>query len=347
MQYYTAPGVDIKCDGVPLSQGVTKMVADVTIESRVHLPGSFALKFVDSSLAIIDGSNGDLCEGSRLEIALGYNKEFRKLITGEISAVLADLSTQGIFARVTGYDMLHRLSRGTNYRLFEHGNGDVLSDSSIAQTLLSEAGLKPTVEDTAERKVPRVQDNRSDLDFLTILASLNNYYLYSDDDRAFFTSTPPNRGELTLTWGKNIRTFYPRLSLNGRVNTVEVRGRDVSLDENFVETVDRPRGDLLFLSSAGRSMMERGSGNRSVLNLHDALITCANDAKQFISDTLRNRQALVTATGSCAGNAELLAGTKLEIENTGRFSGNYFVTRAVHRFNNNGYTTEFEARMAM
>lgn len=347
MQDYTAPGVEIKCNGVPLAQDVAKKVSEVMVESRTHLPGSFALKLVDDSLTFVDRANGSLSEGTQLDIALGYNKEFKSLITGEISTVSAEMSVHGVFSRITGFDMLHRLSRGTNYRRYEASNGEALADSSIAQTLLNEAGLKPTVEETAARSIPRVQDNRSDLDFLTILASLNDYYLYSKDDRVFFTHTPPNRGELTLAWGKGLKSFYPRLCLNGRVNTIEARGRDASLDENYVETVDRPRDDLLFLSTAGRSMMERGSGNQSVLNIHDSLITCSGDAKQFLSDTLRNRQAIVSATGSCAGNMALLAGSMLEIENTGRFSGSYFVTRAVHRLSSKGYTTDFEARMTM
>jgi len=347
MQDYTAPGVAIKCDGAALSQESTGKVTDVMVESRVHLPGSFAIKFADDTLALINSDNGPLHEGVQLEISLGYAKDFKKLITGEISTILAEMSTQGVFTRISGYDMLHRLSRGTSYRRFENSNGEALPDSTIAQTILNDAGLKPTVEETSERGVPRVQDNRSDLDFLTILASLNDYYLYNIDDRVFFTHSPPKRDELTLTWGKDLKSFYPRLCLNGRVNTIEVRGRDVSLDENYVETVDRPRDDLLFLSSAGRSMMKRGSGKSSVLNMHDSLITCANDAKQFISDILRDRQTLVTTTGSCAGNTSLMAGTLLEIINTGRFDGNYFVTRAIHRLSKRGYTTDFEARMTM
>ncbi|MCL2707218.1 MAG: hypothetical protein FWE97_03560 [Dehalococcoidia bacterium] len=347
MQDYTAPGVEIKCDGASLSQISIEAVTDVMVESRVNLPGSFALKLVDNTLALIDRGNGSLHEGVRLEISLGYKGTFKKLITGEISTVLAEMSAQGVFTRITGYDMLHRLSRGTSYRRYETSNGEALPDSAIAQTILNDAGLKPTVEETSARNVPRVQDNRSDLDFLTMLAALNDYYLYNTDDRVFFTHTPPNRGELTLTWGNDLRAFFPRLCLNGRVNTLEVRGRDVSIDENYVETVARPRDDLLFLSSAGRSMMERGSGKRSVLNMHDSLITCASDAKQFISDTLRDRQALVTATGSCAGNTDLLGGTMLRIASTGRFDGDYFVTRAIHRLSKRGYATEFEARMVV
>jgi len=343
----TAPGAEIKCDGKPLPQQIAGQVTEVMVESRLDLPGNFAVTLNDGSLASIDSREGLLREGGRLEISLGFDKKYRSLITGEISAVSAEMSAQGIFARVTGFDLLHRLSRGTNYRRYESGGGDGLTDSMIARNLLNDAGLKPAVDDTTDRSVPRIQDNRSDLDFLVILANLNGFYLYCEDDRAFFSASPPDRGEVALTWGKNLRTFYPGLNLNGLVNTLEVRGWDLSLDESFVETVERSREDLLFLSSAGRDMMGRGSGGGSVLNLHDALITSGSDAKRFLSSVMRQKQGLVFATGSCIGNSELRAGTKLQVQGAGRFSGNYVVTRAVHNFSSRGYTTVFNARMVL
>lgn len=345
MADYTAPGVEIKCDGKALPPQTAATIAEVTVESRLDLPGSFAVALIDASLSAVGSEDGALREGIRLQISLGYENQYKSLITGEISAVSAEMSSAGVRVRAAGYDMLHRLSRGTNYRRFEDGSGDALADSVIAQTLLNDAGLKPSVDNTPERSIPRVQDNRSDLDFLVMLANLNGYYLYSEEDRAFFSSSPPDRGELTLTWGKNLRAFYPRLSLNGLVNTLEVRGWDASLGESYAEKEERPREDLLFLSSAGRDMMGRGSGGRSALDLHDALIAGGEDAKRFLPAAMRDKQAIVFGSGSCAGEAGLRAGTKLKIEETGRFSGNYFVTRAMHRFSAAGYTTEFNARM--
>ena len=343
----SAPGVEIKYDGTTLTQPESGRIKEVMAESRLELPGSFALTLLDESLSDIDPQKGKLHEGVRLEIGFGYEQRFTVLITGEISSVSAEMSAQGVFTRVNGFDMLHRLARGANYRRFESGSGEAMTDSAIARAILNDAGLKPTVDETPERNLPRTQDNRSDLDFLVMLANLNGFYLYSEGDRVFFLDSPPNRGELTLTWGKNLRSFFPRLNLNGMVNTLEVRGRDVVLDENYAESLDRPRNELLFLSPAGRDMMERGSGGRSALNIHDSLITSGNDAKRFLAGALRERQAIVSATGACAGNPQLRAGVKLKIENTGRFSGDYIVTRAIHRFSGNGYLTEYEARISL
>jgi hypothetical protein len=180
-----------------------------------------------------------------------------------------------------------------------------------------------------------------------MLAKLNGYYFYAEDDNVFFSAKPPERAEITLAWGKDLISFYPRLSLNGLVKTVEARGRDASLGENYEEKLERPREDLLFLSSAGRDMMERGSGGRAALNLHDALVTGAKDAKTLLAGVMRERQAIAVASGSCAGNPELKAGSVLKISEAGRFSGSYLVIRAVHRFNSGGYITNFDLRIKL
>ena len=341
----TAPGAEIKSGGNPLPRQTASKISEVMVESCLDLPASFALSFTDAALEVIGSEEGVLCEGTKVEISLGYDQRYRLLITGEVSAVSAEMSVQGVYARVCGFDLLHRLARGTNYHRFETGSGEALCDSDIAKTLLNDAGLTPTVDQTPERKVPRVQDNRSDLDFLVMLTSLNSFYLYSDEDRGFFSAAPPDRGEIELVWGKNIRSFYPCLNVSSLVNTLEVRGWDPVLGEAFAETEERARDDHLFLSPAGRDMLDRSSGGRSTLNLHDSIISSADDAKRFLPGAMRHRQYIVSASGSCAGDAGLLAGTKLKVSNAGRFSGDYIVIRAIHRFNSRGYTTDFDARM--
>jgi len=350
MQQNTAPAAEITIGGNPLSASDAKKLTDVTVETRLDLPGGFDVMFSDSALALIDKDNGPLREGLRLEIALGYDKKLKTLITGEIGTVSAEMSDRGVFVRAVGYDMLHRLARGTSYRHYESGDNPpkAISDSSIAETLIKAVGLSANVQQTHSRNIPRTQDNRSDLDFLVMLARLNGYYLYSEGDSVFFTADPPNRGELNYSWGKDFMAFYPRLCLNGLVKTLENRGRDVAAAENYAETLDR--GDLSFLSSAGRNMLSRGSGgrtseDRSVLNLQDAMITDANDAKSFLAGAMRDSQALVAAGGSCVGDPELIAGAVLKVASAGRFSGNYSVIRAVHRFNGLGYSTDFQLRM--
>jgi phage protein D len=348
----TAPAVEIKCDGNPLPSQAKKMLTEIQVESRLDLPGSFTVTLADSSLAFIDKEEGPLREGVRLEIALGYEKDIKTLITGEIGTVGAEISSRGFFSRIAGFDMLHRLARGTNYRHYESNDAppQAISDSVIAETLIKAAGLTPKTDSTHSRSLPRTQDNRSDLDFLFMLAKINGYYLYSEDERVFFTLEPPDRGEISLVCGKDINAFYPRLSLNSLVKTLETRGRDIAAAEIYQETLDRK--DFSAISAPGQEMLARGSGgrsseDRSILNLHSAMISDANDAKPFLAGLMKEKQAIITARGSGSGNPEIRAGTVLKITEAGRFSGSYLVINAIHRFSVRGYSTDFELRMKL
>jgi len=335
----------IKCDGTALSDFVLSSMTGLMVENRLDLPGAFAITLTDRSLSLIDRNKGLLREGVGLEISLGYGQKFSRLITGEVSAVSAVMSPQGVSSHIAGFDKLHRLARGTSYRSFGDSADGAQADSLIAQTLIKEVKLDPVVSETHKRNAPRTQDNRSNLDFLVMLAKLNGFYLYADDNSVYFTGDPPERGEIEFEWGNNLISFYPRLSLDGLVETLEARGRDASLGENYEESLNHSRDELLLLSSAGNEMLKCGSGGRSALDLHDALITGSGDAKAFLRRVMREKQAVIVAGGSCTGDPKLLAGASLKITGAGRFDGKYFVTRAIHRFDDNGYITEFEARI--
>jgi len=344
MQYSANPRFTIKCDGRELDEIERIAVTGIMVESRLDLPSAFAITLIDRKLSFIEKNRGLLREGVELEIALGYGQQHIKLIEGEISAVSVEMSPKGVFTYVAGFDYLHCLTRGTTYYRYGDGADNAHEDSLIAWTLIHEAGLDPVVDETHKRNTPRTQNNRSDLDFLTMLAKLNGFYLYAEDKTVYFTADPPDRGYMKLEWGKGLHRFSASLSLNSLVTTLVTRGRDVSLGENFEEKLEHPADDLLLISDVGRDLLGRDQNQKSTLYLYDALVTSAQDAKAFLGSVMRERQTIVVAEGSCTGDPRLVAGVDLEIAGAERFDGIYLVTRAVHRYNESGYTTEFEAK---
>jgi len=73
------------------------------------------------------------------------------------------------------------------------------------------------------------------------------------------------------------------------------------------------------------------------------MVTSMADVEGYLNNVMRHKQKLIVINGSCTGDPNLLAGVELEINGTGRFADTYLVSRAVHRYNNSGYTTDFEA----
>ena len=76
-------------------------------------------------------------------------------------------------------------------------------------------------------------------------------------------------------------------------------------------------------------------------------VTSQAEADQ-IARGLFNRAALelIIGEGACDGRAELRAGKVIGLRGLGkRFSGSYYVTRAIHRYTaDRGYETRFQVR---
>jgi len=341
---------------------------DLMVESRLDLPSAFSITFTDRRLSVIDRQKGELREGVKVNISLGYDGKHKQIFEGFVSTVSAEMSQSGVYSYVAGFDCLHLFARGTTYYSFVDSADEAQEDSLIVERIISDAKLTPVVTQTHKRNVPRTQDNCSDLEFMTTLAQLNGYFLYADGQKIHFSPDPPKRGKIRLDWQKGLETFYAKLSLDGLVKTLIMHGRDASLGENYETTMDRSDEELKLISKLGlymlgydASFVEDGYKPGSqptnfpvesvstaedelpALYLSDAMVTSMADAEGYLSGYMRDEQALVIVKGSCTGDPNLLAGVELEVGGTGRFEGSYIVTRAVHRYNNNGYSTDFEA----
>jgi len=343
-------------------------LTELMVESRLDLPSAFAITFTDYNLTVIDRIEGDLREGVIVAISLGYGGQHKKMFEGVVSTVSAEMSQNGVYSYVAGFDYLHDLARGTTYYHFVDSADEAQEDSMVAWRIIKEAGLKPVVTQTHKRNTPRTQDNRSDLEFLTMLAHLNGFYLYAEGRKIHFSDVPPNRGKVRLDWEEGLHTFYAKLSLDGLVKTLVMHGRDPSLGENFEVTLRRDDKEMKMISKLGLSMLgydasfienkkttDSQTANSPTVGMNDvdddypelflsdAMVTSMTDAEGYLDSVMRDEQNLIVVNGSCTGDPDLLAGVVLEIGGAGRFDDSYLVTRAVHRYNNSGYTTEFEA----
>jgi len=364
----SAPGFTIVCDDRKLIPFHANKVVELMVESRLDLPSAFSITFTDRYLSVIDRQKGALHEGVVVKISLGYDNKHKRIYEGVVSTVSAEMSPSGVYSYVAGFDYLHAFARGTAYSRYVDSADEAQEDSLIVEGIISDTGFTPVVTQTHKRKTPRTQDNCSDLEFMTILARLNNFFLYADGQNIHFSDSPPNRGKIRLDWKKGLDTFYAKLSLDGLVKTLIMHGRDASLGENFEFMLERDDEELKLISKLGLYMLGYDSSfiedekkpdsqtvnnptknatdwpeDSSVLYLSDAMVTGRADAEAFLNNVMRRKQALVVVKGSCTGDPNLLAGVVLEIGGTGRFDDEYLVTRAIHRYDNSGYTTEFEA----
>jgi phage protein D len=321
-------------------------IVDISVTQLLDPPNQFRFRVNDPALAFIDQNVGTFTEGSRVEIALGYVGSTQSVMIGEIAALQASFPGSGPASlEVQGFDLLHRLTRGTCYRKFDGPSPDTgMADSDIVRTIASEMNLTPAVDVTPQRTEPRVQRNETNYAFLERLAGADGYYFWVDGDTLYFKQARPPAKTVQLEWHKNLLSFTPRLSTTGQVNVVEVRGWDTKQKQAF--SVQAQRSDSSALSASGTQQLTQGSGGQSQIVLTDAPVNSATEAQAFAESYLSNQQqTMVTGSGTATGNTDIQVGTLLTLSGVGRFSGTYTTRQATHKFGSSGYQTSFEVQM--
>ncbi len=355
------PTFEISVEGQPLELDIARSILEVSVTERLAPPNQFSFRLNDPTLKFINREKGRFTEGKRIEISLGFVGNTRKMIVGEISALAADFPNSGpATLEVQGFDLLHRLTRGTVYRRFgesasNNGRSDQgpppnsgLPDSEIVIEIAKEMGLKLSFDATLIRTEARVQNHMTDLVFLEELARVNGYFLWVEEDTLFFKQERPIPSQIQLEWRRTLMSFSPRLSTAGQVNAVEVRGWDPRQKQSFSARVERSRASTAeLLSSSGQQQLARGNGGQSELVITDMSVVSAEEARKAAERILEEQQqTTITGNGTSVGQPDLQAGTILDLSGMGRFNGSYQVTEVTHTVSDSGYQTSFQVNNA-
>jgi phage protein D len=338
------PTFEIVVNGLPLSPLFARKIIQVSVTESLEPPNQFSFQLHAPTLELINIQDGALTEGSRVDLHIGYVGNTQKMITGEIAALTADFSSDGpATLQVDGFDLLHRLTRGTFYRTFEE-----LPDSEIVSRIASEMDLTPSVALTPRRTESRVQYYTTNLHFLTELAQANGYFLWVEDENLHFKPERPAPNTIQLEWGKTLTSFSTRLSTAGQVNVVEVRWWDPKQKQSFSVRVERSSAATATLAPTGQQQIARGAGGRSEKVITDAPVTSAKQALAYAEAALSGQeQTVITGHGTSVGHPGIRVGTMLELSGLGRFDRSYIVTEVTHTVSESGYQTSFQVNSAL
>ncbi len=224
-----ASQIEIKLNGSTVQEGTMEQLLTLIVDQSVHVPDMFSLRFNDSSLTILDNGPFDLAK----EVEITAQKEGGEkisLIKGEITAI-EPYFEEGMLAEVVirGFDKSHRMFREAKNMTFVNKK-----DSDLANELAQTHGLQTEVESTATVYDHIFQDNQSDLEFLMSRAWRIGYECFVQDGKLHFRKPPGGSGQITLTWGDDLLSFRPRMTLSEQVDEVIVKGWDVDKKEAIV-----------------------------------------------------------------------------------------------------------------
>lgn len=340
------PEFDIKIDQKTLDDKARPFIASIVVDDSLAWPSMFAVEFV-SSFDLEDVhqwiDSSDLAVGDVAEFKLGYGNDLESLIIGEITGLEPEFVVDRLpSVIVRGYDRRHRLQRGRKTRTFV-----TQKDSDIASAVAREAKLSVDAVDSKVIHDYVIQANQTDLEFLQERARRIQYEVFVTDKTLHFRPVQNDKSEvMTLTIGEHLLEFYPRLSMVRQIGDVSVRSWNPQEKKKILSTAQVGfESAKMGGQKSGPQINDVFGPMTDVQSMRPAMTQA--EADQMAQASLNQKAlSLIEGEGLCLGRTDLRAGKVIKIAGVGeRFSGQYYVTTATHRYTaQGGYRTHFQVR---
>ncbi|MEL7097507.1 MAG: hypothetical protein AAGM84_01640 [Pseudomonadota bacterium] len=158
--------------------------------------------------------------------------------------------------------------------------------------------------------------------------------------------------KLSMTWGRTLLTFSPKVSTAGLSKAVQIMVEDplasdaAGQKKEVVKTLtDLPgfKADVLGPGVLDTILGELPDDPEKIEN--PTLYQIKNPEAAVMNRLREMAQQIVTGSGQTVGLPQLRKGAKVELLGLGpKFSGIYEVTKSTHAIGGSGYTTSFDAR---
>jgi phage protein D len=328
--------LDIRINGEEFPATVLPSLLGVVIDQHAHLPGMFTLRLSDPGLKILD--EGPFRFQTKVAItATDKNNRPVKLITGEVTALEPEFN-EGMDAElvVRGYDLTHRLYRKTRSTTYLN-----VKDSDLAHQFAQTAELDAKVEATQTVYDHLYQHNQSDLAFLMQRAWRIGYECFVEDDALIFRKPKLDQPQLTLTWGDDLLSFRPRISIAEQVEEVLVKGWDVQKKSAII---GRAAEGALYPTIGDDQRTEAQKNGK--LTLVDQPVVSQAEAEILAKARLNELSgSYIEAEGEAFRRPDIRAGQVVKLEALGqRLSGAYLLTHVTHVHTATGFKTTFGVR---
>lgn len=337
---YYAPCFDVRISGVTLAADVSRQVLSIHYESDLDVAEMFSIVLLNTENKLLDSPLFDL--GKTVEIYMGYGHDLKPMILGEIASIEPDFPQNGpATIKVTGYDKSYRMRHNQP----DPAQHRYVNDSLIAAQIAVENLLIPVVDPSpiVHLRKPILQ-TESDMAFLKDRAMANFFEVRVWWDKLYFQFPRPQAEAYVLEWGKNLKSYSPRIASTGAAGLQVIRSYSEDLASAIVAFAlapdFSPENLKEKLGSAGIELLI--SLGRRVSRVHN--LESPVDAFVIAQSLLRDiLDGLYEGSGDTVGIPELRAGNYIEIRNVGkRFSGTYRLRKAKHVIDGNGYHTSFE-----
>ncbi len=339
-------------NGTALRDDLRREIVEAYVDDHLVLPDSFLLRFRFDDPTIWEQIGASI--GDEVEIRSGGLGESAEatLVKGEITAIEALFDHGNRYLMIRGYDASHRLQAGRRTRSFNN-----VTDSDLARRIAGDAGLDiGTIDSTTTVHDHVSQINTTDWDFLRTRAQEIGFKVGVIDGQFTFVSADGGGagglggaasgvlgGGSVLTVGDGLLVFHPRVTGAQQVTQVEARGWDMKRKQAVTHEATAATTSVT-LDEPGWSSRELADRFQSA-----EFLTCerpiATDAEaRSVAEATASAIAstFAEAEGTAEGDPTIVTGGTVTIAGSGPFDGEYLVSHTRHRFDEDGYHTDFE-----
>ncbi|MBW4701424.1 phage baseplate assembly protein V [Micromonospora sp. RL09-050-HVF-A] len=323
----------ILLDGVPLDGTPAHRIRSVRVAARLDQPTQCEVVYAadPGPVARGPGPGPVVPTGATLDVRLAGER----LFTGEVTCVEVEYAADGTaLFRLRGYDLLHRLRKRQQLRVFE-----AVTAADLARELCAEVGLDVDADADGPRLERLLQHRHSDLELLLEVAGRAGLHLAADGDRVRLVTLDGHGEPLPLALGRSLHSVRLATNLDRAAGGSAALGWHPQRAEPLGQQVDTAR--------TGRRVPLRPDpavvGADGVRTLVDQPGRSDDELAALAQAGLDARvAALVTAEGVAEGDPALRPGRRITLTGVAEeLSGAYVLTEVVHTIDGAGHRTWF------
>jgi uncharacterized protein len=349
-----APAFSVKL--VESGKAISKSeIAGIEIDEELGSPGMFKISFNESldpnSQRFKWLDDESISPGKEILIYFGYaSQNTREVFRGRINSLNPTFALGGVLTlSAVGYDLSHDLQQTQN----EDINLNNVTYMGVVRELTEKNGFVLSVDKTEGLLIHNRIDrrvNEKDYYFLKRLAKEIRFEIFVRNKTLYVLNSQCHKApKFSFELHNNIISFTPRMTVANVVGKVEVTGWKMKTREEISGIAEISELKSNYGPSDFEQILEKAKKANLTEKVEGKVVRSTEEAKEIaLSELSKRNENFITGTLECVGNAALMPGMTVNVEKVGaRFSGSYYVTKAIHKLGDNGYRTTLELRRCL
>ena len=276
--------------------------------------------------------------GKEITIKVGYENEEKIIFKGIVIKQNLTVDAAGeSYIVVECRDIAVKMTVGRKNSVFYEK-----ADSDIIKEVAQKAGLKVNIEDTGTVHKELIQHSATDWDFMLLRAEINGMFVNTvDGEINIGKPSLSDSPALTVDYGTGFISFNGEMDVRSQYKSVVYQSWDMAT-QKLIDVKGEAVGEVEQGELSSDKLADVLGLDEYVVhsptNMSEAVLKKWADARAS-----RSRLSKIKGTMTIRGNANVLAGSVIEIEGlSNHFNGKAFVSGVTHVVEEGNWVTEVQ-----